>query len=134
MGGVHLPEILVFGNILEVRKEIKTLLAITTHRKYNGWPAYQEDEEWSYHAFPDDRVCPVCKEYHYITTFSGPDISHNFPDNFPLDPSDTMKRQRAAEVHVTNPDLRGDCRCIIRWQDPVNTLAERLHREMEDAL
>ena len=107
---------------------------ITTakNRKYNGWLPFQADETWTYHAIKDIRLCPICEEYDEIGEFNGLDFPINWPDNIPLDPSDILKRQRWAETHITNPWLKGQCRCTIRWEYPVQTLTERLHQEVEE--
>jgi hypothetical protein len=126
--------ITVSGHISNIREKLLLISATVKLRKYNGWFPFQEDELWTYHAIQDVRLCPVCQEYDAISEFTGPDFPVNWPDNRVVDSSDTLKRQRWAETHITNPWLRGQCRCVIRWENPVQALTERLNRELEGLL
>ena len=124
--------IIVSGGFSAVRNKLLTASAIIKNRKFGGWPPFQEDEDWIYHAIFDTKLCPVCEEYGVIQNFTGPDFPINWPDNTLFDPTDTLKRQRWAETHKTNPWLRGQCRCIIRWGAPVQTLTDRLNQELRE--
>jgi hypothetical protein len=115
-----------------MKNKLLTVSAIIKMRKYSGWHPFQDDESWVYHAIFDHRICPVCEEYGNIQNFTGPDFPINWPDNRAIDPSDGLKRQRWAETHITNPELRGQCRCVLQWESPAQTLTERLHQEIKD--
>ena len=121
------------GTFIEIKENLLKISSVVKFRKYGGWAAHQEDEDWIYHAIFDQRICLVCEGYGGISNFIGLDFQINWPDNRVIEPGDTLKRQRWAETHITNPELRGQCRCVLVWQHPVQTLRDRLQREMEDA-
>ena len=92
-----------------------------------GWPPFQGDEHYTYSTEQDDRVCPICRDYGLIREFNGVTVPLEFPDLVWLYTLHLIN----PKVHVTHPEMRGECRCLLEWVDPVGTLTERLAAELE---
>ena len=103
---------------------------VTSERNGAGWDLWQPDEEWQYIPIFDERVCPICEGFEGV--WNGTQIPFNLPDtdnNHPF--QDLANNERYPNVHDTYLELKGKCRCVIRFNDYLRTLADRLMAEIE---
>ena len=132
MGGQPLV-IVIRGSFEEIRQQLLAIYAIALHRKYNGWPPYQSDEEWIYVTHPErsvEGVCPICQGFEATETFMGDEIPGNFPTAEQIDPIHHIY----PNVHEAYPEMRGVCHCELLWFNPREVIVERLIREIEGAI
>ena len=128
-----MPIIKVSGPLSSVKYQLRRIAALIRGRKNDGWTAFREDEVWEYYNDPASNVCPVCEGFGRDTPYSGDEIAWFFPDQYPADMSDAMRRHRYPNVHESvnlYPDLLGECHCDMFWRDPFMTLVNRLALEM----
>ena len=130
----RLPSFKISGTVAQVAASLYMVKATTMFRNNFGWPAFLDDEIWDYYTEQDDLVCPTCDGFGIKAEFPGPDVPSDLPDQIPVDVSDTLRRHRAPQVHVTYPERRGKCRCNIYWRNPVETLLYRFHNELMENL
>lgn len=129
-GNLLLVEIVIRGNLETLLRYCLQMKGVSALRKSTGWELFQDDEDWTYEAQMDERVCPTCREYDIIKSFSGSRIPLEFPAREVLD----SKTELYPRVHKTRPWLKGICRCIMRWIGASIVLAERFGRELIAAM
>lgn len=123
----------IMGTPQEILSRLEAVNEVANRRKNDGWPLFQQDEEWTYETQEDSRVCDVCLGF--AGRFFGVDILSLFG---------AYKTWGKAHVkpgtHITYPrtwstapDAYGGCRCNLYWHDYFYVLTERLWREMEMA-
>lgn len=114
----------VKGTLDEIREKLLTITAVIAYRKAFGWPLFQNDEEWQYDSEKDDRVCYLCREFEAARIFRGGQIPILFPDYEVVEWY--LIRPR---VHITHPEMKGECRCILTLSYPLEMIEQRLHSE-----
>ena len=132
LGGRH-SMVTVSGTIVDIKNKLLAISAIVKHRKYSGWPPFQSDETWWYVTHPEksfEGPCYVCLGFESQEEFRGDVIPSTFRDREQIDPLHLIRPR----VHMSRPDLRGDCRCDLIWFNAVEVLAERLRREIEEVV
>jgi len=125
--------IIISGALAEIKQKILSVSAVVQYRKYYGWIPFQSDETWWYVTHPEksfEGPCPVCLGFEAQEEFAGDVIPSTFPDREQVDPLHLIH----PHVHMSRPELRGDCRCDLLWFNAVEVLAERLRREMAEAV
>ena len=131
MGVSGIP-ITITGSLDEVQSKLLAAKTVTSYRKEVGWTLFQIDEDWEYEPIFDDRLCPVCADF--AGQWLGVQIPIKFPD---LKRSEhpifmLMNNEVYPNVHTTYPFLKGDCRCILHWNDYLYILMSRLMNEIEE--
>lgn len=94
----------------------------------NGWPIFQDDEEWLYVTRPDlGEVCPVCAAYSGMI-FSGSQVPITFPYNQLWDTELYIVLPR---THMPDLSLFSNepCHCELYLQNAAETMERRLHEE-----
>ncbi len=109
---------------MQVRDSLRRISEVVKNRKALGFQLFQSDEEWSYMAMWDERMCPLCGSYARRGLFSGDELPKEFPDATQV--GETSFR---ANVHVTHPEMKGECRCIFILLHPEDTMEGRLYLE-----
>ena len=125
--------IIVSGTFEEIKQKILAISAVVEYRQIFGWRPFQSDETWWYLTHPEKSfmgVCPVCLGFEAQEQFTGDWIPDAFPDREQVDPLHLIRPR----VHMSRPDLKGECRCELLWYNPVEVLAERLREEMVGAI
>jgi len=128
-----LATIRVSGSLEAVREQLRRIAAHIRGRKDDGWTAFRDDETWEYYT-EEDNVCYICEGFGREFEIAGWRILDEMPDQMPTNYSDTLYRHRYPNIHESQnlyPGLRGVCRCNMFWRDPVETLTQRLGRELE---
>jgi len=122
-----MSEMIIRGSLEAVQQQALTVSKTVRLRAAEGWPAFQADEVWIYETMEDLRVCPVCAAFGRDRTFRGDTIPTFFPD-YNLDASNYTVYPR---VHARDPSrfFNAPCRCILTWQNPLECLERRLHKE-----
>lgn len=135
-----MADVVVKGTLQEILDKMYRIQGIIISRKMAGWTPFQDDEHWEYHGQTDDRLCPVCENFHDHMDFDGDEMQSNFPDLVQWNgPGYMLVRPR---VHVTYPDLvwskspdaEGGCRCRVLWIDAEDTLADRMAQEFREVV
>lgn len=123
--------ITVQGTPEEIFRKLTAAKAVTTFRNQAGWPMFQFDEEYTYIPVHDDRLCPVCAAF--AGMWNGAQIPVEFPDwRRPFHPFRVLINNEVyPNVHTTYPFLKGDCRCVLNWDDYLYVLTNRLMTELE---
>jgi len=121
--------ITIKGDPLDLWIKSRRIQRAVKVRKTDGWKPFQSDETWLYHwEPPKERVCPVCQANAARKSYNGTIIQVEFPMN---EGGFTSIKWRSPRVHRHKPWLKGECRCVIEWVDPIGTLEKRLGKEME---
>lgn len=103
---------------------------VTSMRKEEGWMLYQPDENWTYIPVYDERLCPICESFGGL--WNGSSIPARLPDTNNEHPLERLdNNERYPNTHTTFPHLKGQCRCLLHFDDYLRTLAERLMAEIE---
>jgi len=120
-------EIIISGSLESVKTQALAVSKVVQIRAAEGWPAFQSDEVWIYKTEMDNRVCPICAAWGREKTFSGDKIPIFFPD-YDLDARNFIVYPR---VHAHDPArfFNAPCRCKMTWQNPLECLERRLHKE-----
>jgi len=125
--------ITVSGTFDAIRNRLLAISATVKRRKYGGWPPFQPDETWWYITHPErsvEGVCPVCQGFEAQEEFIGSEIPGTFEDREQTNPL----YQVLPHVHLSHPELRGQCRCELLWYNARAVLVARLTREIEEAI
>ena len=113
----------------ELIGQVKDVRQLVVTRRASGWPLFMDDETWTYYAKSDFHTCDVCEEFHYIGKFSGPEVLTKFP-----------QWSRTGDQYTIMPNVHDDprysflyekCRCIMTMDNPLETLRDRLAKEIE---
>lgn len=121
------------GTLFELRQQAGAIAEVTEYRNAIGWTIFQSDERWLYVTHPElGTVCPKCSLYGGHV-FNGDQIPVKF-EHKTYDPfTPFMARPRTHQ-----PDLSQffdeECHCDLIWQDALDCLERRLHREKEEAI
>jgi len=112
---------------------MRRLAGIVTFRKDDGWELFKSDETWTYFTAQDEpeRTCPICLGLAQNFDYSGDELKRDFPAR-----EITESTRIRPNVHE-DPQyhfLKGRCRCIMEFQDYIQTLTERLADEMRKVL
>ena len=129
--GVSSIPVTLRGTPREILVQLIEAKKVTTMRKDEGWFLYQPDENWTYTPFAwDERLCPVCESF--AGPWNGTQIPAQLPDTNSEHPLQRLaNNERYPNTHVTFPYLKGQCRCLLHFDNYLRTLAERLMSEIE---
>ena len=118
------------SSIDDLISSLENIKGIGILRSTYGWPLFMADEEWKYTA-TFENTCDTCIDFHNGGPYRGPDIPHKFPQWVRTDKFEIWPR-----VHqdLRFPFLFGDCRCRVTLMNPLQTIKDRLIREIEASL
>lgn len=119
-----MSELTLQGSLEVLQRQTRIISEIVKYRGSEGWPILQADERWLYETEKDDRVCQICENFGKSRIFRGDSIPIIFPDYKMLNWNIIHPH-----VHITHPEMEGECRCVMTWQNPAECLEERLHDE-----
>ncbi len=129
-----MPDIVLSpASIEDLIRQVEGIKQIAEARNAGGWPLFMYDETWKYET-TGNNTCDVCYELEYIFN-SGEGNGPRIPELFPQWTREGTYRIRP-RVHQ-NPDyphLYKRCNCTITMLHPMETLKERLNREIEERI
>ena len=135
-GRRRLPEIRISapsGSIL--LQALEAMKNVTETRKNEGWPLFQDDEEWRYEAVSDYRTCYVCAGWE--GDVRGPEIPVEF-NNYARWGKNHIKPGthigHPELIDANSPDAYGGCRCNLYWDDYLYVLLMRLDTELRESV
>ena len=129
-----MPDIVLSpASVEDLIGQVEDIKQIAENRNAGGWPLFMDDETWLYET-TGNNTCEVCYELEYVFN-SGEANGPLIPTMFPQWIRESTYRIRP-QVH-DNPDypeLYGPCNCTITLLHPIETLKERLRREIEERI
>jgi len=117
------------ASIEDLVRQVESVREIAAKRNVVGWPLFMDDEVWLYET-TGNNTCDVCYELEYMFN-SGEKNGPRIPELFPQwIRSGTYQIRPRVHMNPDYPELYGPCNCVITMQNPMETLKERLRREI----
>lgn len=134
-GGVQSlsEEIDITGTLQSLLSGMERLAAIVRQRKNDGWSLFRSDETWKYFTAQDEPelTCDDCLRLARNEDYTGDEVRTDFPAREIVEPITVRPNVHEDPQYYY---LRGRCRCVMIFQDYIQTLTERLADEMRRVL
>jgi len=122
-------EVDIVATLERLLPALERIHAIVRARKNDGWSLFRSDETWVYHTAEDEPelTCDVCLRLARNYKYDGEQVRTEFPAREVIEPTVTRPNVHEDPQYYW---LRGRCRCIMYFDDHVQTLRARLADEM----
>ncbi len=132
-----MPTVTIVPTSLEdLKRKIMKVKNYAEWRNSIGFPLYQTDEEWTYSTQPgrdEGDVCPYCLDHASTPVYNGYDLQAMFPSRKRIVDNGGLQVVWP-NVHEEHPDAKGVCHCALTWLHPMETVAERAKRDIEELI